>query len=148
MHELNSDGFEQLDPISSETLLQLQQLISDPIIEFVLKQGTAFWWHPAGDKLVYASYDNHNVDMMPVVVYGPNLEHVSLASDEDDVTSFAYDSGEYERGGSYPRVVNYPYPKPLKRNSQVSLHLIFGLRDDPTMRKTVPIKPPIDLRSS
>lgn len=93
-------------------------------------------------------YDNRDVDMMPVVVYGPNLEHASLALDDDDVGSFAYDRGEYERGGSYPRVVNYPYPKPLRRNSQTTLWLIFGLREDPTMRKTVQVKPPPELLTS
>ena len=106
--------------------------------EFVLKKQTAFWWLPNGDKLAYATYDNRPVDVMPVVVYGPTPADIHYDGD------FDYDglSGEEM---FYPRVVNYPYPKPGRKISTVQLWITD--LTTPFAKISKPVTPPREIQS-
>ncbi|XP_015786539.1 inactive dipeptidyl peptidase 10 [Tetranychus urticae] len=77
--------------------------------EFVLRDYKALWWNEDGTKFCFASFDNTAVDQMPIVIYGSpyNL------------------SDEFSTSGplSYPKIINYPYPKPGRNNPIVTLKI-------------------------
>lgn len=85
--------------------------------EFVLKSNIAFWWLANGQKLAFASFDNSQVNQMPVVVYGSAPSSFGENISRDTYIS----STEESHHQVYPKVTNYPYPKPGRPNPVVSV---------------------------
>lgn len=83
--------------------------------EFVLHSNTAFWWLANGQKLAFATFDNTNVNQMPVVVYG-SAGSSYFADNVSRDTYMAIDDNVV-----YPKIINYPYPKPGHPNPVVSV---------------------------
>lgn len=108
--------------------------------EFVLKKPTALWWLPSGDKLAYASFDNRHVDVMPIVVYGPTPAGDSTLDDID----YSNLDEDYDVQ-MYPRVVNYPYPKPARRIPTVTLWIVD--LTTPHAKVSKPVTPPREIQS-
>lgn len=80
-----------------------------------MRSPTAFWWLDNGQKLAYAQYDNSAVDRMPVVIYGVGVP----GGDSDNVSRDSYLLPGLD--GVYPKIVEYPYPKPGRTNPTVSV---------------------------
>jgi len=101
--------------------------------EFVLKRESAIWWLKTGEKVAFASYDNSYVEQMPIAVYGPIPESADL----EDVY------GPPDDG--YPRVENFPYPKPGRRIAITSLWVSDLTNPSPKSAKQV--TPPREILS-
>lgn len=101
--------------------------------EFVLQRESAIWWLKTGEKVAFASYDNSYVEQMPLVVFGPIPE----SGDLEDVYGSPDDG--------YPRVENFPYPKPGRRVAITSLWVSDLTNPSPKSAKQV--TPPREIQS-
>ncbi len=105
-------------------------------LEHILKTHLAYWWMNDGSRLCYASFDNSRVDQMPYVLYGAtNLslqsQVVGSVTGEDD----------------YPQVYSYPYPKPGREISKVTLW-ITDMNPPSFIRTSRQIIPPREIQGS
>ncbi|XP_074599103.1 inactive dipeptidyl peptidase 10-like [Brevipalpus obovatus] len=80
--------------------------------EFILRDNKALWWNKDGSQLCYASFDNTHVDKIPIVIYGSSYNNT------DDIRSHPSPGSLY-----FPKVINYPYPKPGRVNPVVSVNV-------------------------
>lgn len=70
--------------------------------EEIFSDSNAMWFSPEGDKLAYATFNDHDVDVMSIPYYGnpANLDT------------------------QYPKIFNVRYPKPGRKNPSVTLSVV------------------------
>ncbi|XP_054168267.1 dipeptidyl aminopeptidase-like protein 6 [Oppia nitens] len=97
--------------------------------EHILETNLAFWWFNDGSRLCYASFDNTLVDQMPYIIYGDiNSTNHFKSNDNENL-----------------RISNYPYPKPGREISKVTLTVV-DISAPNYVRTRTQILPPDELR--
>ncbi|CAG2167256.1 unnamed protein product [Oppiella nova] len=104
-------------------------------VEHILKTHLTYWWLNDGSRLCYASFDNTLVDQMPYIIYG--------------ATNASSQSRPLAVGGGgdndYPKVYTYPYPKPGREISKVTLTVV-DISAPNYVRARTQVIPPDEIR--